>query len=289
MARDRVSQLRDLLSHRGDLEEKARELQTGQPGQARIEAKQFRDQYRTWYNHAVTLLEGDEKTNFTKCFNGTTFTPGIKKFIESPTEENVLVTQAQVPPPFPVPPWLWEVERSFISNFSQQCDILEQQVFQIDNSEAGTTDTLEQLGRSFRRFPSVVNILGRPNKNGPGLHIEDEYDLQRIVGGILFSMFDDVRAEDPTEQFAGGSSRIDFILKRENIAIEVKCTRPSMTVRKLREELLSDLSSYPHHSSTEGVFILVYDKEYIVTNPVGFEDDLVEVRADLKIGVVVTR
>ena len=105
----------------------------------------------------------------------------------------------------------------------------------------------------------------------------------------MFSMFDDVRAEDPTEQFAGGSSRIDFILKRENIAIEVKCTRPSMTVRKLREELLSDLSSYPHHSSTEGVFILVYDKEYIVTNPVGFEDDLVEVRADLKIGVVVTR
>ncbi|MGW7534424.1 PD-(D/E)XK nuclease domain-containing protein [Amycolatopsis sp. NPDC054798] len=237
----------------------------------------------------MALLEGEDKATFNKLYDGSTFSPAAKAFTEAPTQASIFANQSQEGSPFQVSAWQWEVERYFVSNFNRQCDILEQQIYRSDDSSVGTTQALEQLEATFRRFPSVANFLGKANKNSVGLSITDEYDLQRIVGGVLFAMFDDVRPEDPTEQFAGGSSRIDFVLKREKVAIEVKCTRPSMTLRKLREELLSDLSAYPHHSGAEGVFILVYDKEHIVANAVGFEDDLAQTRADMKVAVVVTR
>jgi hypothetical protein len=59
----------------------------------------------------------------------------------------------------------------------------------------------------------------------------------------------DIRPEDYTPTHAGGSYRLDFLLKNERIVVEVKMTRSTLTAKKLGEELIVDREryrKYPH-------------------------------------------
>jgi REase_DpnII-MboI len=55
--------------------------------------------------------------------------------------------------------------------------------------------------------------------------IDDEYDLQYVFGALLALASDDVRPEEWTPSYAGGSARVDFLLKDENVVLELKRTR----------------------------------------------------------------
>lgn len=61
--------------------------------------------------------------------------------------------------------------------------------------------------------------------------IEDEYDLQDLLHGLLKLHFDDVRVEDFAPERGGGRSRIDFVLKSERLVVEAKMTRPGLAAR----------------------------------------------------------
>ena len=68
------------------------------------------------------------------------------------------------------------------------------------------------------------------------------------------------------------SIRSDIFLDEYNIAIEVKCTRTSMTIRNLTEELGADAFHYNSEYlfafvyNSEYLFAFVYDKEKIILN-----------------------
>jgi hypothetical protein len=81
---------------------------------------------------------------------------------------------------------------------------------------------LNRLLTIFSRFHLVANQLKRRRKTKTPYLIEDEYDVQNLLLALLRIDFDDIRKEDWAPIYAGGASRIDFVLKSEGILIEVK-------------------------------------------------------------------
>jgi hypothetical protein len=86
--------------------------------------------------------------------------------------------------------------------------------------------------------------------------------------------FDDIREESWTPEYAGGSSRIDFVLRDFRLAIETKKTRPSLTDKKLGDELIIDRDRYAKHPDVRHLVCLVFDHSGILANPRGVEVDL---------------
>lgn len=98
------------------------------------------------------------------------------------------------------------------------------------------------------------------------IKIGNEYDLQRMVYSLLLPIFPTVRQEVNSDNGYGGM-RADIYLEEYSLIIETKCTRESMSEKRLLEELGAD--SFHYKSRT--VFIFIFDKERIINNPVAFE------------------
>jgi hypothetical protein len=129
----------------------------------------------------------------------------------------------------------------------------------------------------FLRFHSVaVEIKNRHEGRGT-LKITDEYDVQDLLRGLLKIYFDDIRDEEYTPSYGGCCSRMDILLKNEQIVIETKMLRKSLTQKKVRDELIIDKAHYRVHQDCKKIYCLVYDPEAKMKNPEGFERDLSDV------------
>jgi hypothetical protein len=126
--------------------------------------------------------------------------------------------------------------------------------------------------RLFKRFHQVATTLLQRYDDRPTLEIGDEYDVQDLLEALLRIYFDDVRPEEPTESYAGARTFIDFLLKRQNMGIEVK--HGDRGNRSVREEINSDKINYQQHTSCTKLLCLVYDPNHRIKNPDGFEEDL---------------
>ena len=71
----------------------------------------------------------------------------------------------------------------------------------------------------------VVQQLQRRHSGRLTLEVNDEYDVQDFLHALLRIFFDDVRPEEHTPSYAGKSSRIDFLLPEESIALECKMAK----------------------------------------------------------------
>jgi hypothetical protein len=87
-------------------------------------------------------------------------------------------------------------------------------------------------------------------------------------------LYDDVRPEDYVSQFAGANSRVDFLIRGVGVIVETKMTRPSLTDKRVGEELLIDWGRYQRHPDCKGIFALVYDPSRRLSNPTALESDL---------------
>jgi hypothetical protein len=137
-----------------------------------------------------------------------------------------------------------------------------------------TVEGLALLEELCRRLPIAFAVLRSETQNRAGLKVGDEYDVQRILHAVAVLHFDEVEAEDPTPRRAGPSSRLDFLLRRERIAVETKMMRPSLTLRQLRTALAEDIQYFRGHPDAGALFIFVYDPGRKITNAAGFEADL---------------
>ena len=135
-------------------------------------------------------------------------------------------------------------------------------------------DVFVVLNIIFSRFHKVARQLRSRYNNRSTLEIEDEYDVQDLLHSLLQLYFDDVRKEEWTPSYAGGSSRQDFLLKAEKVVIEVKKTRTSMKDRDLGEQLIVDIEKYRNHPDCENLICFVYDPEGRLGNPKGIINDL---------------
>jgi hypothetical protein len=133
---------------------------------------------------------------------------------------------------------------------------------------------LADLDNLLVRFHVVVNQLRRRHDGRATLDVNDEYDVQDLLHALLRLHFDDVRPEEHTPSYGGGSARTDFLLPEVQTVIEVKKTRSSLTAKALGEQLIIDIARYKMHPHCRRLICFVYDPEARIPNPAGIENDL---------------
>lgn len=126
----------------------------------------------------------------------------------------------------------------------------------------------------FNRFHIIARQLRRRHEGRTTLEIHDEYDVQDLLHGLLKLDFEDVRPEEYTPATAGAATRMDFLLKDDEIAIEVKMTRQGLKDKELGEQLIIDIAKYQGHPNCKSLYCFVYDPDGIIRNPRGMEKDL---------------
>lgn len=132
-------------------------------------------------------------------------------------------------------------------------------------------DALEKL---FLRFHKVARQLRSRYSGRQTLEIEDEYDVQDLLHALLQLYFDDIRAEEWTPSYAGKCARVDFLLKKEKVVIEVKKTRQGLADKEIGDQLIIDVDRYKVHQDCKKLVCFVYDPEGRIGNPNGIMDDL---------------
>jgi len=130
------------------------------------------------------------------------------------------------------------------------------------------------LNEIFENFHSFYNQLKNRHNNRDTIEIKDEYDVQDLLHSILKLHFRDVREEEYTPSYGGSSTRMDFLLKNENIVIEVKKTREKLSDKEIGEQLILDVAHYKNHPNCSFLKCFVYAPENRLKNPRGLESDL---------------
>lgn len=143
---------------------------------------------------------------------------------------------------------------------------------------------IEQLARNFHL---VVRKLSQRHDNRLPLEIRDEYDVQDLFYALLTPFFEDIRPEEVAPSHAGGHGRIDFLIKAEQIVIEIKKTRPSLKVKELRDQLIVDKDIYRTHPHCRTFIAFIYDPDGYIDNAIGFERDLSNTPGDIRVKVIV--
>lgn len=149
----------------------------------------------------------------------------------------------------------------------------EQGYIEIEQENSAKKD-LSDLENIFNKFAKVARQLRSRHDNRETLTISDEYDVQDLLHALLILHFDDVRAEEWTPSYAGGCERMDFLLKNLQTVIEVKKTRPKMTMKSLGEELIIDIEKYKTHPHCKQLYCFIYDPDGFLGNPNAIKDDL---------------
>lgn len=140
--------------------------------------------------------------------------------------------------------------------------------------QPGTLSSIENIVKICNTFHTVARQLRQRYSNRDTLTIEDEYDVQDLFHALLRVFFEDVRAEEWTPSYAGGSSRVDFLLPQAKIVIELKKTRNGLGAKEVGNQLLIDAARYQSHPNCKNLICFVYDPEGKIGNPKGLENDL---------------
>lgn len=166
---------------------------------------------------------------------------------------------------------------------AEYLEILEQSLAK----EFGRPDTFSALRLLAQRFHNIARQLRNRYSQRPTIEVEDEYDVQDLLHSLLLIYFDDIRPEEWTPSYAGKSSRMDFLIKAEQMVIETKKTRKGLDAKELGDQLIVDIQRYQAHPDCKTLFCFVYDPEARITNPVGIEADLSGTHNSLDVVVVI--
>lgn len=102
-------------------------------------------------------------------------------------------------------------------------------------------ERIEALYRIGDRFHLVAKQLRIRHQDRPTLDIADEYDTQDLFHALLKIPFDDVRPEEWAPSYAGGASRMDFLVPEIEAVVEIKKSRSGLSARELGEQLIVDM------------------------------------------------
>ena len=145
---------------------------------------------------------------------------------------------------------------------------------EIKNLETESEEPIVVLKDVFSKFHLIAQKLLNRHADRETLKITDEYDVQDLLSALLTVYFDDVRPEEPTPSHAAKSAKMDFLLKKEGIAIEVKMIREGLTDKKVADELIIDIARYKKHSDSNTLICFIYDPKVRITNPQALIGDL---------------
>lgn len=151
----------------------------------------------------------------------------------------------------------------------------------------GPTSGLEAVENLLRQFHRFAVQLRKRHAGRKALMIKDEYDVQDLLHALLLTQFADVRPEEHAPSRAAASPRLDFLLKNEQIVIEVKKTRPSLTHKALADELIADIARYQAHPDCKTLVCFIYDPEARLANVAGFVSDIQSTLSKITLRVLV--
>ena len=244
------------------------------------------EEYQAWLAECLAILDDDLRQRHRGEYEGTTWSPKIRAFLEAPRQRSMLYDLAEPDRRLPgLSGWQHPVEKSFIAPLRAQRQLLREH----DARRASSTGAPPHdiVVAAFRRFPRFIRPLLERRRAGPVLQIRNEYDVQDAVEAILSVLFDDVRPEEATPSHAAGSAAIDFLVPEARLAIEVKMTRPSLRPRTIVDELTADIERYRRHPEVECMIAFIYDPIGSIRNRTGFEHDLERTGGPLLVRVVI--
>ncbi|HEX8003570.1 MAG TPA: hypothetical protein VF519_12825 [Mycobacteriales bacterium] len=241
-----------------------------------------RRRYEDWYARARAVVPASDAATFQDMYEGGQWTTRIKSYLGEPQVESPLHD-----PKNPVfPRWKVPFDGTPRDSLATQRTILRTELHRV----AAPAMVLDELSAMFRRLPEFLDVLrAHGNDRVPPPDLQNEADLQALVHALLRVRFGDVRAEDPVPQYAGRSTRTDFLLREAGVLVETKFTRTGLRDKQLGDELLQDLGRYPRHPDCRAIFVLIYDPARQVLSPDALEADLSSDKADLPIRAIVVR
>lgn len=130
---------------------------------------------------------------------------------------------------------------------------------------------IKDICNNFNKFD--INIKRRYAKRET-IVINDEYDVQDSLLAILKLFTNDIRPEDYVPSYAGGNSRVDFLLPSHGIVIETKMTNKNLSDKQIGEQLIVDFDRYKQLKDYNHLICFVYDKDSYIRNPHGLISDL---------------
>jgi hypothetical protein len=160
------------------------------------------------------------------------------------------------------------------ANSLLQAYIDEIKSFWIDDVKSQNTDSASEIKLLCDKFHGVARQLQIRHSGRETINIKDEYDVQDLMSGLLKIYFSDIRQEEYTPSYAGGASRIDFLINDGKIALEIKKTRNTLTDKELGAELLIDIQRYRSHPNVKKLICFIYDPDGFIRNPNGLIEDL---------------
>lgn len=157
--------------------------------------------------------------------------------------------------------------------YNDICRILDLRASEPRESSPTATEPILRVLRVLDRFPRVARQFRDRYGGREALLMDDEHDVQYLLHALLLIDFEDVRPEEVAPSQGGSSSRIDFLLHPEEIAVETKMTRSGLHNKQLSSEINDDVGKYEKHPSPKTLVCFVYDPGYLIRNPKGFERD----------------
>ena len=155
------------------------------------------------------------------------------------------------------------------------------------HAPTNTRDAIALVRAICDRFPIVANTLTHRYDKRPTIAMTDEYDVQDLMAALLVLHFTDVRPEEWTPSYAGNASRMDFLLKPEQLVIEAKMTRKGLGQKELVTQLAEDILRYQAHQDCKTLICFVYDPTGKCNNPTALENDLTKDQGQLHVIVLV--
>jgi len=229
------------------------------------------------FHNEVTLL--DKLDQFKWGFDSQTF---IKTRIPNhmPIYDMSVLSRGGLSVPSHIQVWAYlsslQTQTIAPSNLNDMTiQLLRQLELKYPKQNSSRTDFTEKiLGDIFENFHPFCTQLRNRHDNRAVFAVADEYDVQDLIHAILKLHFNDIREEEYTPSYAGSSTRVDFLLKNENIVIEVKKTRQGLADKQIGEQLILDAVYYANHPNCKALICFVYDPDSRVKNPRGLENDL---------------
>ena len=162
-----------------------------------------------------------------------------------------------------------------------------QKLLSSNQTETNNINSIQMLENLCTKFHLVSRQIRSRREGRDTLKVEDEYDVQDLIHSLMKIFFDDIRPEEWTPSYAGGSSRVDFLLRNEKIVLEVKKTRKGLEDKQVGEQLIIDIEKYASHPDCQTLICFVYDPEGRIYNPRGLENDLMGRNRDLNVLVYI--